>query len=197
MEKSHRRHGQELEDAILKAAWQVMQKIGYAKMTMDDIARAAHTNKNTIYRRWENKFELLKDVTLEYRPFKEFFSELKQPDNGNLRGDLIGLMCEPFPLIKIIGAVNLKAMIHDYFPEASQNSAFILHDTFIQKYLNNILLQAFKRGEIKKDPKKIDETIKSLPALLMISRIISEQKYDRQFVTFLVDQIILPILKNL
>ncbi|WP_279384096.1 helix-turn-helix domain-containing protein [Lentilactobacillus kisonensis] len=49
----------------MDAAWDTMQAIGYQKMTMDDIAKKAETNKNAIYRRWDSKQQIIFEVARE------------------------------------------------------------------------------------------------------------------------------------
>ncbi|MFX3618657.1 MAG: TetR/AcrR family transcriptional regulator [Sporolactobacillus sp.] len=198
MEKTHRRRGKELEGAIIEATWKLMQGIGYAKMTMDDIAQAAHTNKNAIYRRWDSKLTVAFEAIKKYIPVSEIFKSLHEPDNGNLRDDLVELMCEILPMIEMVGSQNLKAIIRDRLPEISKNvdllvSRNLMSKNFIRKYLDSVLERAFERGEIKTTPEKIAETVMGLPSLLLLSRIIGEQDYDRHFVEFLVDSILLPV----
>jgi AcrR family transcriptional regulator len=45
----------ELERAILRAAGDELVESGYARLTMDRVARRAGTNKNAIYRRWPSR----------------------------------------------------------------------------------------------------------------------------------------------
>jgi Transcriptional regulator len=61
-----RRYGKELNHAILSAAWELLAEQGYAELTMSAVAEQAHTNKNTIYRRWANK-SLLVAAALEHQ----------------------------------------------------------------------------------------------------------------------------------
>jgi hypothetical protein len=97
-----------------------------------------------------------------------------------------------------VGSQNLKAIIRDRLPEISKKVDFknidlLMSKNFIRKYLDSVLVRAFERGEIKTAPGEIAETVKSLPLLLLILRIISEQDYDRHSVEFLVDSILLPV----
>jgi AcrR family transcriptional regulator len=54
-----RRHGQELESALLTAAWTEPVEVGYARLTMDSIAKRAQTSEAVLYRRWANKDQLV------------------------------------------------------------------------------------------------------------------------------------------
>ena len=82
-----RRHGAELEDAILRAAVEELIESGYAGLTMDRVARRAGTNKNTIYRRWPNR------AALGIAAYRQLAAATgPSPDTGELRGDALELM---------------------------------------------------------------------------------------------------------
>jgi AcrR family transcriptional regulator len=82
-----RRHGNELEDAILCAAAEELTESGYAGLTMDRVARRAGTNKNTIYRRWPSRAAL---GIAAYRQLTA--AAAPSPDTGELRGDALELL---------------------------------------------------------------------------------------------------------
>lgn len=79
------RRGQARTDAILDAALQLVQEIGYGAVTTDAIAARAQASKMTIYRKWPNKAALIADALRRQ-------SEGPQPraaDTGSLRSDLL------------------------------------------------------------------------------------------------------------
>ena len=82
-----RRRGADLEQAILRAAADELTESGYARLTMDRVARRAGTNKNAIYRRWPNRAAL---AVAAYRQLAA--AELQLPDTGQLRGDALELL---------------------------------------------------------------------------------------------------------
>ena len=54
-----RRHGAELEAAVLDAAWDALIEVGYAHLTMGGVAERAQTSEPVLYRRWPNKDALV------------------------------------------------------------------------------------------------------------------------------------------
>ncbi|WP_143812280.1 TetR/AcrR family transcriptional regulator, partial [Oenococcus oeni] len=48
-QKQTRRRGEKLENTILTAAWDQLNKVGYKDLTITEIASLAGTNKTTIY----------------------------------------------------------------------------------------------------------------------------------------------------
>ncbi|WP_405801452.1 TetR/AcrR family transcriptional regulator [Streptomyces sp. NBC_01506] len=85
--EGRRRRGAALEEAILRAAADVLRESGVAGLTMDEVARRAGTNKNAIYRRWPNRVALGVAV---YR--RSATAETTVPDTGSLREDALELL---------------------------------------------------------------------------------------------------------
>ena len=82
-----RRRGEELEDALLTAAWQELLEVGYPKLTMENVAARAGTSKPVIYRRWPTRPKLVIAALAHNLPLEE-----ADIDTGSLRGDLIELV---------------------------------------------------------------------------------------------------------
>ncbi|MFC8595237.1 TetR/AcrR family transcriptional regulator [Streptomyces atroolivaceus] len=82
-----RRRGAELEEAILRAAAEVLKESGVPALTMDEVARRAGTNKNALYRRWPNR------VALGVAAYRRLAGEqTAPPDTGSLRGDVLEML---------------------------------------------------------------------------------------------------------
>ncbi|WP_461006394.1 TetR/AcrR family transcriptional regulator [Streptomyces capparidis] len=82
-----RRRGAVLEEAILRAAAEVLQESGVAGLTMEEVARRAGTNKNALYRRWPNRLAL---GVAAYRRLAA--ARTVPPDTGSLRGDALEML---------------------------------------------------------------------------------------------------------
>lgn len=85
---ARRRHGEELHAALLEAAWDELVETGYAKLTMESVARRAHTGIAVLYRRWANKDQLVL-AAIEHYPKVH---PVAIPDTGTLPGDLFALL---------------------------------------------------------------------------------------------------------
>ena len=83
-----RRHGAELEAAILDAAWEQLVAEGYEHFTIDAVAARAQTSKPVLYRRWKTRDDLLR-ATARHRGAADAPAI---PDTGTLRGDLLALL---------------------------------------------------------------------------------------------------------
>jgi len=69
--------------AVLHAADDLLVERGYAGVTIEGIAARAGVAKQTIYRWWPSKFEILMDTFLE-----DAAGALEIPDTGTVDGDL-------------------------------------------------------------------------------------------------------------
>lgn len=74
----------ELDRRILEAALLLLSEGGYAHLSLEDVATAAHTTRATIYLRYASKAALVADAIMHARGA----SGLPKP-SGNLRQDLV------------------------------------------------------------------------------------------------------------
>lgn len=73
--------------AVLRAALELTAAMGYERCSIEGIARAAGTSKQTIYRWWPAKSAILHEA------FENLVGEnLEHPDTGDLRADFTGQM---------------------------------------------------------------------------------------------------------
>lgn len=100
MEPRTRRRGEELERAILDAAWEELTEAGYSGFTIEAVAARAATSKPVIYRRWPNRAKLILAAWRQHVPRPQ-----QLPDTGDLRSDLIAL----FTLV----ATRMQGMISE------------------------------------------------------------------------------------
>ncbi|MEV4121622.1 TetR/AcrR family transcriptional regulator [Micromonospora sp. NPDC049645] len=79
------RHGRSeaAREAVLQAADDLVAEIGYAKVTIEGIASRAGVAKQTIYRWWRSKTDILVDAFTA-----DSAQELTLPDTGAFRTDL-------------------------------------------------------------------------------------------------------------
>jgi AcrR family transcriptional regulator len=84
----HRRRGEELEHAVLAAAWDELVDVGFASLTMESVAARARTGVAVLYRRWSNKDDLVMATLQHYGRTRR----IEIPDTGTLRGDMLALL---------------------------------------------------------------------------------------------------------
>ncbi|MGF1428594.1 TetR/AcrR family transcriptional regulator [Kitasatospora sp. LaBMicrA B282] len=74
---------EDAHDAVLAAAIELVEELGYQAVTIERIAARADVAKSTIYRWWKSKALLVMDA---YRTAIE--QRMPEPDTGSLAGDL-------------------------------------------------------------------------------------------------------------
>ncbi|EHO50319.1 transcriptional regulator, TetR family [Lentilactobacillus kisonensis F0435] len=188
--KKKRRRGETLKQAILDAAWDTMQAIGYQKMTMDDIAKKAETNKNAIYRRWDSKqqiiFEVAREKILDAVDFKA-------PNSGRVRDDLIQILSQPLGIIQMFGIDNIRGYANDTLPQIHLTGHTAILDNQFTKVIQLALSRGYDRGELTKDVADGSLEMKIIPDLVIFASLMLRNTITKTDVSNWVDQIILPI----
>ena len=180
------------EQAILDAALSLVMEVGYDKLSMDALAERAHAGKATIYRHWSGKAE----VVVEAIRRRKCDAALAVPHTGSLRGDLVATLdcmnasmsAEDSTLL--VGV--LSAMHKD------QELADLMRTQVIdarKDMLDEILERAVAAGEL---PAGTDASVVNevLPAMFFNRLVISGEPVDDVFITHMVDDIVLPLLRS-
>ncbi|MER5600867.1 TetR/AcrR family transcriptional regulator [Streptomyces sp. NPDC002265] len=74
---------EDVTEAIRAAVFEELAAVGYARMSIEGIARRAGVGKTAVYRRWRSKLHLVLDVVSAIA-----VQGLPTPDTGSLEGDL-------------------------------------------------------------------------------------------------------------
>jgi AcrR family transcriptional regulator len=137
----------ECHGAILDSVLQMMQKNGYNAVTIEGVARHAGVGKQTIYRWWGSRAELILDA------FANHAADLvPTPDRGSLREDLDVFMNTGFKRLSRDYGTIMRGLMAD--AALDPDFAKILREAFIfkrRKAVMEILRRGIERGEIAKD----------------------------------------------
>ena len=76
-----------VDASIAAAAIDLLREVGYAKLTMGEVARRAGVGKDSLYRRWSSKAALVHEVVFERYPS----GYRGAPATGSLLGDVEAL----------------------------------------------------------------------------------------------------------
>ncbi|MEU6813020.1 TetR/AcrR family transcriptional regulator [Streptomyces sp. NPDC046831] len=137
---------EDVTEAIRAAVFEELAAVGYARMSIEGIARRAGVGKTAVYRRWRSKLHLVLDIVSALA-----VQGLPVPDSGSLQGDL-----------RLLYEVTSRALRHpvasqvipDLQAEAARNPDIA---EAMQKALrdgqesvaSSILAAAERRGEIR------------------------------------------------
>jgi len=176
------------DDALRRAALDLVTEIGYDRMTMDAVAARAGAGKATVYRRWSSKAELVGDALAHAHLAGG------TPDTGSLRGDLAALAGylssgqEPLYKARLITGLA-SAMLAD----TELRRAFETFTPPAERAVATIVDRALARGEIAApaDPAMIAAI---LPALGLHRLIFTGEGPDPEYAAAVIDNVLLPAL---
>jgi AcrR family transcriptional regulator len=143
--RSGRPRSERTEQAILKAAGQLLAESGLAAMTMEGVAARAGVGKASIYRRWPSKGALAFDATLD-----EYLAGQPTRDTGSLVGDLLATARDWIRSVKRSrSGRTLKGLIAEVQSDPGLADAW--RDRFVRQVRQRrrpIVERAIVRGEI-------------------------------------------------
>ncbi|WP_310831821.1 TetR/AcrR family transcriptional regulator [Paenibacillus pedocola] len=191
-----RRRGDVLENAILQAAWDEWNEVGYNRLTMENIALRAKTNKNAVYRRWPNKTAIVAAAIGKHLVKPDSFGVI--PDTGDLRGDMLALLLGIVKPMEMIGAETIHGLMTEYYggsliaslPEMMHSQTENKLTAAIQAILQN----AEKRGELKLAD--VSPRVISLPADLLVYELLTtHEPIAESTITGIIDDIFMPLVR--
>lgn len=192
--KGTRRRGEILEEAILLAAWEELAETGYTRLTMENVAARAGTNKAVLYRRWHNKSELVMAAMKKYLP--KITDEI--PDTGDLRNDVYTYLHARVEPLKTVGAQTIRGLMMEPWV---WRTVMATMPQIVQKRSENKLAAAMKaimknaelRGEVSIE--KLPPRIITLPIDLLQYEVITKQgPVSDAAIAEIVDDIFMPII---
>jgi len=177
----------EREQEIFDATLDVLAKVGYDRLTMDAVARAARASKATLYRRWESKSALVLDAVLNQKgPVGE------APDTGTLRGDLLASHCGHGGLTDEYQTAVFSSVLTALGRDAEFAEGF--RRLFVGPKIDRtrtIFERAQARGEIRDDI-DLDIVGSALAGIVLHREFLLGELPTPEIVATVIDQIILP-----
>jgi len=181
----------ERREAICEAVYELLGEVGYDRMSMDAVAARARASKATIYRAWPSKPELVMEAVVSC-----LGGAMEPPDTGSLRGDLLAQLTRACDAAKgddgavIVGLLSAAARN----AELAETMHKQLYESKCALY-ESILANARARGEVGEgaDPDLLHEL---LSALILSRRLGRTGPMDDEFITRMVDRVLLPVLRQ-
>lgn len=131
------------EDAILRAALDLMAEHGVGGLTVDAVAARAGVGKQTIYRHWGSRARLVHDaIACTNDP-------LEEPDTGSLRGDLEALVAQ---LVRFLSDPDTGRVFPSLLEAAERDAELAelrqAHGEKKRDAFRRVLARAAERGEV-------------------------------------------------
>jgi AcrR family transcriptional regulator len=185
-----RRRGEELEAALLEAAWQELVEVGFARLTMESVAARAKTGVAVLYRRWPNKDDLVLAAIGHYGTAHP----VDIPDTGSLRGDMIALLGIASST-RISFATIVSAAFSGLLASTGLTPAQVREKIMADRPLwsDQIFARAQERGEIDLD--RIPPAVLTMPFDLMRHDMLMTYKpIPPERVLAIVDDLFMPLV---
>ncbi|MEU4741648.1 TetR/AcrR family transcriptional regulator [Actinosynnema sp. NPDC023658] len=177
------------DDALRRAALEVMAEVGYRALTMDAVAARARAGKATIYRRWESKLDLVIDTCTQLAQ-----QNLAEPDTGSLAGDLREFLSAFAAFLSGPIGKAAQALVGELPHEPELAAAF--RETFLtaqRNVLRRTLERADERGELRPDAPR-GMAVEIAGAALIYRLMLTGDPLDVPFVDRVVEQVLLPLV---
>jgi AcrR family transcriptional regulator len=185
-----RRRGEELEAALLEAAWEELAEAGFARLTMESVAARAKTGVAVLYRRWPNKDDLVLAAVRYYGTTHA----VDVPDTGSLRGDMIALL-GGFSNARTSFATVMAAVFSGLLASTGLTPAEVREKVIADRPLGSeqIFTRAHERGEI--DLGSISPAVLAMPFDLMRHDMLMTYKpIPEERLLAIVDDLFLPLV---
>jgi AcrR family transcriptional regulator len=184
-----RRRGDELEAALLDAAWEELVEAGFARLTMESVAARARTGVAVLYRRWPGKDALTMAAIAHYGAKHP----VEIPDTGSLRGDMLALLGgvnDARYSFTVVVTAAFSGLLTSTGLTPAEVRARLLGDR--PMWSNQIFRRAHERGEIDLD--KTPAAVLALPFDLMRHDLLMTLKpVPPERIEAIVDDLFLPL----
>jgi AcrR family transcriptional regulator len=193
-ERARRRRGEELQAALLDAAWDELVEVGYAKLTMEAVAVRARTGIAVLYRRWANKDQLVLAAIEHYRDVHP----VEVPDTGTLAGDLLTLLTAMSvaraTFFAVAGASVFSGLLTDSGLTLAQAREKMLGGTAFSR-AQVVYQRAHDRGEI--DLERIPAAVLAMPFDLVRHDLLMDlEPLEPARLHSIVEELFLPLVQD-
>jgi AcrR family transcriptional regulator len=177
--------------AILDATLALLTEVGYEQLSMEAIASRSGAAKTTIYRRYRDKAALVA-AAVEHRSH----ATPPEPVEGDLRGDLLGLVTwlgrqiaeqEIGLLGALFAGMRSDARLAEEMRRILRRDEAAMTDAPLRK--------AVGHGE-RLTPRAAELFAEVAPAVIVHRIVIAGEPCDEPFIEHLVDDILLPLLRS-
>jgi AcrR family transcriptional regulator len=182
------RRGDEREQAILRAAFEILTEVGYEALRLDAVAARARASKATLYRHWAGKPALVAEAI---RVCKGGGGMV--PDTGSLRGDLIAWFSEMAEATTGEEGPLLAGLVMAMHTDSELAAEMRAMHSSKSPIARMICERAEARGELRPGY-HVDLIEEIVPGQLFMHSIVFGGPLDEQFIVHVVDDIVLPLL---
>jgi AcrR family transcriptional regulator len=133
---------------VLSAAGRILQRDGYARLTMERVAAESGVAKTTLYRGWPTKATLCMDLYLDVAG-----SELQDPATGDVAGDLRQIANTVIRLqTRTVAGPAFIGLLAETLVNPASRAAFLAEFAQRRREVTRLVLRrGIERGELRAD----------------------------------------------
>lgn len=170
---------------ILKAAYEMLDEVGFMDLTIEGVAERAEVGKPTIYRRWKSKTALAMDAFLEM-----VTPEITFPDTGSAKEDFKLQMQK---IVKLMNSSRGEVLANVIgCGQADRELITVYRENWLsprREDAKKIFQGGVERGELRADV-DAEVAIDALYSPLFYRLLLQHQPLNNEFVDELVDVVI-------
>jgi AcrR family transcriptional regulator len=172
----------ELDRAILDATIRILADEGFARLTIEAVAREAGVGKPTIYRRWASKTELVIDALIHRAPTHEGVQE------GTVRERLTQLLTDLIKQLQTDPAGKIIAGVVAEIPHDAELAEAIrgMFVTKRRRKVDGLLREGIASGELRADL-DLELAADQLVGPIMIRRLLTGGRLSPKLAPKIVD----------
>ncbi|MFE9632397.1 TetR/AcrR family transcriptional regulator [Streptomyces sp. NPDC006463] len=168
---------------ILASALELLEKRGYARLTIEQVAVSAKVGKATLYRSWPNKAALVLDAV------RSRLKEVPTVETGNTRDELLSVAKEA--LASFFGSPQVQAILPALVADTAQNPELRrqLREEVIEPRRarsRTVMERAISRGDLPEDT-DISLALEMWAGAMMFRSVFYDGGYDDDALARLVD----------
>jgi AcrR family transcriptional regulator len=180
----------ETREKILKAAYEMLDEVGFMGLTIEGVAAKAEVGKPTIYRRWKSKTALAMDAFLE-----AVTPEITFPDTGSVTEDFREQMQK---IVKLMNSPRGEVLANVIgCGQADRELIAVYRENWLtprREDAKRIFYRGVERGELRKDI-DAEVAIDALYSPLFYRLLLKHQPLTNEFVDELIE-VVVRGLKN-
>jgi AcrR family transcriptional regulator len=135
----------DVDEAIFRATAELLGEGGYANLSIDGVAQRAAVTRQSIYRRWPSKLELVTAL------MREVSESAPLPDTGSLRGDLLALYRLYARNLLTPGGPIVPSLVAEAMHNAELSSIVVAYVDKRRLVAMQVFERAMARGEMRRD----------------------------------------------
>jgi AcrR family transcriptional regulator len=181
--KAGRPRSAEVDEAILRATAELLGEGGYANLSIEGVAQRAAVTRQSIYRRWTSKLELVSAL------MRDVSGSAPLPDTGTLRGDLLALYRLYARNLHTPGGPIIPSLVAEAMHNPELSSIMTAYVDERRAVAIGIFKRATARGEMRPDADP-DMLIDLISAFFWYRKLIRRAPIRRDGIVPFVDAIL-------